>query len=826
MKQSWQLALRDLRSRQVKVMLAALLIAVTTVAGIQLFASGLQQTLMTSASEFLAADRQLRSRNSEPVAEEIYQRAESLNLRTARMTTFSTMLSHADEFQLVAVKAVTDDYPLLGELEWQSSASAQPKTSTSGPPVGEAWLSPRLSRLLSVQPGDSVRLGEKSLKVTGLILQEPDNGLNFSALAPRLLMHHDDVAATGVIQPGSRVNHRALFAGEAEALASLKAWLTPQLQSDYRWRDVRDGDTLSGSLEKAERFLLLGGSLAVLLAVVAIAVASREYALGQRDQVALLKTLGQTGRQIARSYLSRLVIWGALASAGGLILALGFAHVLMWMASAVLDRSLEVDFRLWSVWPAVVTVMVALMLFAYPPIAQLRHTPAMRVLRSLPTTVSRSFFTQIAVAIMAVFGLLYVYVGDGLLVGALLLGLLVLTGALWLSGRLLLKLMSYCARGSGLFNMALRNMWRHRQATLSQICVFALTVMLAAILLLTRSSLLADWQAQLPEDTPNHFLLNISERSLPAVENFLEKNTLSRSDLYPIVRGRLTRINDKTVTEVLDNHAEIGALNRELSLTAAQTLPTENQIIRGKWFDQAETAGLSIESSLAERLNVGLGDKLGFQVGEQAFSEEIISIRSLEWDSLRPNFYIIFAEEGPLSSLPRTWLTAFFLPPTDKAVLDDFVREFPTISILEIDHIIEQIQNIIQQVTRAVEAILLMVLLAAMAVMVAVVSATISERQREGALMRTLGAQQKLLTRTTVTEFVLIGLIAGLFGVLAAEAVVWILQYRLFEADFRWHPEIIVSLPVITALLLAFLGRWQLQPVLSVSPMRLLRRLE
>lgn len=826
MKHIWQLALRDLRSRQVKVMLAALVIAVTTVAGIQLFASGLQQTLVASASEFLAADRQLRSRNSVPVSENIYAKAESLNIRTARMTTFSTMVSKGNEFQLTAVKAVSDSYPLLGELEWQSSRDNPPQRATSGPPSGEVWLSPRLSRLLSVDIGDSLQVGEASLKVGGLILREPDSGFNLSALAPRLLMHHDDVAATEVIQPGSRVRYRALFAGDAEALKTLQTWLQPQLESDYRWVDVRDGDTLSGSIEKAEQFLLLGGSLAVLLAVVAIATAAREYAFSQRDQVALLKTLGQTGQQITRAYLSRLAIWGAMASLAGTLLALGFAQLLMRLAAAVLERPLEYTLSFGAVWPAVLTVMIALMLFAYPPIAQLRHTSAMRVLRSLPTTVSKAFVVQIMVAVVAVFALLFVYVGDWLLVSALLLGLVLLTGVLWLSGQLTLKLMSFCAHGSGVINMAMRNMWRHRQATLSQICVFALTVMLAATLLLTRSSLLADWQAQLPDDAPNHFLLNISEQSLPAVERFIEENALNRSDLYPIVRGRLTHINAIPVAEALENHAEIGALNRELSLTAAADLPADNQIVSGDWFEPQETEGLSIESSLAERLNVEIGDELGFRVGEQRFSEKITSVRKLDWDTMRPNFYIIFAEQGPLSSLPGTWLTAFYLPPADKALLDDFVREFPTISILEIDHIIEQVQSIIQQVTRAVEAILLMVLLAAVAVMVAVVSATISERQREGALMRTLGAQQTLLTRTTVTEFVFIGLIAGVLGGLAAEAVVWFLQYRLFEGQFRWHPGLMICLPAISAVVLALLGRWQLQPVLKVSPMRLLRRLE
>ncbi|HAD30110.1 MAG TPA: ABC transporter ATP-binding protein, partial [Methylophaga sp.] len=324
---------------------------------------------------------------------------------------------------------------------------------------------------------------------------------------------------------------------------------------------------------------------------------------------------------------------------------------------------------------------------------------------------------------------------------------------------------------------------------------------------------------------PNHFLLNIAPEAVDEVEAFFSQHQINRSPLYPIVRGRLTEINAQPAQDVAFNKDD-DELRRELNLTTSNSYPDDNQIVSGRWFKPGETTGLSIEQSLAESLGVEVGDELGFTVGAEKVSTTITSIRSVQWDSMRPNFFIIFPPNGTIDGLPSTSLTSFYLAEQDKPLLNDFVRQFPTISVLEIDHIIERIQQIIAQVTQAVEAILLMILLAAIAVMVAVVSATMSERQREGALLRTLGGQQKLLVKSTTIEFALIGFLAGILGVLAAEVAVWALQNRMFDGEFRWHWPVVMSLPFISAVILAILGRWQLTPVLTVSPMLLLRRLE
>lgn len=817
---------RDWRERDVRVVLSALIIAVATVATIALFASQLQRTLVSSASSFLAADRQLEAENGRPIPEGWMQEAEQRGLETARMVEFSTMVFGAGNFQLVSVKAVNNAYPLRGEVEYQEGAEAPRQTVAHGPAPGEVWINPRLLRLLELELGDTLEVGNQGVIISGLLVREPDGGFNMSALAPRVMMHVDDVGATGVIQEGSRVEYVYLFAGEEALLDDYYGWLQPRLEPSHEWEGVRDGETFSRSLERAERFLLLGGSLAVMLAAVAVAVASRQYALSQRDTVALLKTLGVRSQGIGRLYLRRLALWGIVGAVGGLLVALPLYWLLSSVLGDVLERQIDYQIDPNALAPALLTALVSLFAFAYPPIRRLRNVPAMRVLRSQPGESGREAIPDLVIAVVAIFGLVWMYAREVSLVLSLLGGLALLLGTLGLLGWLMVTTLRRISGGGNAWRLALVGLYRHRRASLSQIAVFAMTLMLAATLILVRTSLLDDWQSQLPEDTPNHFLINIAPEAVDEVDAFWAERGHPLEKLYPMVRGRLTELNGKPVKEAVTKDERVGALNRELNLTWMEELPEDNGIVAGQWFTNGQTGGVSIEAELAGKLGVEVGDELGFTIGSEKISETVTSVRTVQWDSMKPNFYMAFPPGGGLEDMPATWITAFYLPADLKSQLNDFSRRFPTVSVLEIDHVIERIQEIVRQVTQAIEAILALILAAALVVMAAVVSATMQDRQREGALLRTLGGRQTLLVRSTMLEFALLGFFAGILGVAAAEGAVWALQFRMFEGEFRWHWQTILPIPLFSALVLALFGRWQLKPVLSVSPMLLLRRLE
>lgn len=818
--------LRDWREREVRIVLSALVVAVATVATIALFASQLQHTLVTSASAFMAGDRQLEAENGQPVPQQWRDEAHRRGIETARVVEFSTMVYGGDRFQLVRVNAASDAYPLRGQIEMQTAPDEPRRQVSSGPPGGEVWINPRLLRLLEIEMGDALEVGNRSLTVTGLLLRQPDGGFAMSALAPRILMHDTDVPSTGVIQDGSRVEYENFFAGTGAALDAYYEWLQPRLSPSHEWESIRDGQTLSESLLKAERFLLLGGSLAVLLSSVAVAVASRQYAMRQRDTVALLKTLGQAGPTIARGYLGRLSAWALLGLIGGVLLAIPLSWGLSLIISRLLDQPMDYRMDWLALGPALATALVALFAFAYPPIRRLRQVPAMRVLRSQPGEAGQGAFRDGLVALVAVFGLVWLYARELELVLALLGGLAALLGVLAVMSWGLMMALRRVSGGGNAWRLALVGLYRHRRASLAQMSVFAMTLMLAAILVLVRSSLLDDWQAQLPEDTPNHFLINIAPEAVDDVREFLTERDVSPGRLYPMVRGRLTRINGEPVRQAVSKDEEVNALNRELNLTWMNSLSQNNEVVTGEWFGDGQQRGVSIEAELAGRLGVEVGDRLGFTIGSDTIEEPVTSIRTVQWDSMRPNFYMVFPPDGALTDLPATWITSFYLDPSRKSVLNDFTKAYPTVSVLELDHIIDRIRDIVGQVTQAIEAILVLVLAAAVVVMAAVVSATLQDRQREGALLRTLGARQRLLTHSTMLEFALLGGLAGLLGVLAAEVAVWALQYRMFEGAFRWHWPVLVTFPLISAVVLALFGRWQLRPVLHVSPMLLLRRLE
>ncbi|PXX91596.1 ABC transporter ATP-binding protein [Marinobacter vulgaris] len=817
---------RDWRERDVRVVLSALIIAVATVATIALFASQLQRTLVSSASSFLAADRQLEAENGRPIPEGWMQEARQRGLETARMVEFSTMVYGADNFQLVSIKAVSNEYPLRGKVEYQEGATAPRQTVGHGPGPGEVWINPRLLRLLELEVGDSLEVGNHQLNISGLLVREPDGGFRMSSLAPRVMMHVDDVASTEVIKEGSRVEYVYLFAGEESVLNDYYVWLQPQLEPSHEWEGVRDGETFSESLDRAERFLLLGGSLAVMLAAVAVAVASRQYALSQRDTVALLKTLGLSSKGIGRLYVRRLALWGVVGAIGGLLVALPLYWLLSSVLGDVIDQQIDYQLDPNALVPALLTALVSLFAFAYPPIRRLRNVPAMRVLRSQPGESGREAIPDLIIAVVAIFGLVWMYAREVSLVVSLLGGLALLLGTLALLGWLLVSTLRRISGGGNAWRLALVGLYRHRRASLSQIAVFAMTLMLAATLILVRTSLLSDWQAQLPEDTPNHFLINIAPQAVEEVDEFWAERGHPLEQLYPMVRGRLTELNGEPVKEAVTKEERVGALNRELNLTWMEELPEDNEIVAGEWFESGQTDGVSIEAELAGKLGVSVGDELGFTIGSDKVTETVTSIRTVQWDSMKPNFYMAFPPGGGLEDMPATWITAFFLPADMKGELNEFSRQFPTVSVLEIDHVIERIQEIVRQVTQAIEAILALILAAALVVMAAVVSATMQDRQREGALLRTLGGRQSLLVRSTMLEFALLGSFAGILGVMAAEAAVWALQFRMFEGEFRWHWQAILPIPLLSALILALFGRWQLKPVLSVSPMLLLRRLE
>jgi len=824
----WQwLVRRDWQVREVRIMIAAIWIAVATVATVSLFADRLQQSVDASGRQFLAADRQLRGSFKPP--ESWLREAQRLNLRHARMLRFTTMLADGAGLQLTQIKAVGPRYPLAGLVQVRNGLQAPVQSLDHGPAPGRIWVDARLLSLLNVTVGDQVSVGRLKLSISRVLVQEPDAGFSFGGLAPHALMNLGDVPATGVVQPGSRLRWIDFFSGPADSLARLHRHIKPELRPDQRWVSVKEGrPAVSRTIERAHRFLLLGGSLAVLLALLAIAVASRQYAVRQLDAVALLKTLGLTHRRIILMYAGRLLAWGVLGTLLGVLTALPFAAFLSSLAERMLGASLAGSTRPLAAWPSLVTAVVAVTAFAFPPIWRLRHVPPMRVLREMASEGAGRIRLDVVVAALAAMVLLGLYGREPWLVASLAGGSLLLALAVGVLGYMGLAFLRRLHHGGGIWRLALLGIRRHQRSALSQVAVTALVVMLAGVLYLVRTSLLQDWRAQLPLDAPNEFLINIAPDTVPRIKTFLSGYQLQSSRFYPMVRGRLTAINGEGVDKAVANPERVEALHRELNLTWSDNLPTDNHLVEGRWWSAVPARGpppISVEKRLAGELGLSVGDRVSFVIGDRTLQTRVASIRTVDWESMRPNFYVIFPP-GALDGLPVTWINSFYLPPGQRDLLNHLSRAFPTVTVLDIEHLLSRVRDIIGQVTGAVQSLLVMVLAAAVLVVIAILGVTLPERQREGALLRTLGGSRRQLVVSALIEFALLGLMAGLIGVLAAELAVWALQYRLFSGQFQWHLTIWIWLPPAAAILLAAVGVLQVRGVVRVSPMSLLRRLD
>ena len=860
---------RDWRGGEIRLLSIALVMAVTSVTGIALFTDRLEKALILESANILAADRVLISR--QPPPEAILDYAESLGLRTARILSFTSMAFSDSGNMLVAAKAVSSEYPLRGEVIIADEPFIRGFPIVSGPPPGEVWLESRALSALDIDVGDSVFVGEAELTVSKIIIAEPDRqqaGMLDNA-GPRLMLSIDDVEQTNVVQVGSRVSYRALFAGEKlETLASFSEWISEEYPGEYRIRDVRDeSEEISDALNKAESFLLLGSLFAVLLAGVAIALTAKRYAERHYDYVAILKTFGCTSNEIGVIYLAIQSVLVFISIIVGCVLGWLVHHVILRLLQAVIT----VDLPAAGFEPFVIgslTAVICLLSFALPPLLALRATPPLRVLRK---DLDQQKFGANVPYVFGIGGTIFlVYWYSQSLVLTTVLVTAVAGIALFLSAVSYLLL-----RSSGSVGMKAGSAWklamtaarRRRKQNVLQVMVFSVTIMSLLILTLLRTDLIDDWQGQLPENTPNHFMMNITESQINGIESFFAENGVDSNAFYPLISARVISVNGEipepeeelnadeersSITEDAQSEDEgsrydqarseldaatgnseeaeeqgqgqvQGRLGRR-QVTWADDLPPDNLITDGAWWPEAVDAGyVSIEDEYAGWLDIEIGDRVEFEINQQTVFAEVSSFRSVRWDNMQPNFFIIFSP-GTINHLGATFISTALMERDQKILLNDLVRLFPTMVVIEIDALIEQIQNIIAQVTSAIELISVLVLVCGALVLLACVNATLDERFHENAILRTLGAGKRLILSSLLIEFASIGALAGIIATIGAEGSLYYLQEEVFEQEFNVHYWVLVAGPLLGMVLIAGLGMNSTRQVVSTSPLNVLRK--
>jgi len=820
---SWRLLAREWRSGELGILLAALVLAVSVVVGVSSFVDRLQSALLSESARFLAADMVVVSRT--PIPEEWIDQAEQMTLETSLGVGFPSMaVADVDHMALVSVKAVSAGYPLRGELLWSDEAYGDILRDGAIPEQGEVWLAPRLFALLGLTTGDTLMVGEASLTVTGAVRGEPDATTAVFGFGPRLLMNTLDIPSTGVVQPGSRVGYRLLLSGNRDRVSEYEAWVSPLLSQGQRLDSVEGSQPRIGdTLDRARGFLLLAGSLAVVLAAAAITLASRRFGERHTQYVAILKSLGAQSHDISRLYATSLGLMGAAGTAMGCLLG----WILQEAFIRLLGSLLPVTPGAAGVEPVLigaVTAMVCILFFAWPPLRRLGEASPLRVLRADIGMHEAQRPQDFLFGGLSIIGLMWWYSGSVAVTLAVVSGLAVVMGLGFLAARGLLSGGRRVGGFAGsIWRVALAGLQRRGRANALQMVIFAMAIMLMLLLSVVRSSLIGQWQAQLPADAPNHFLLNLAPEERPVLEQFFTQRGVATETLYPMTRGRIFSVNAETLPEWEEAEGEDAPRQREANFTWSDELPTGNMLVAGDWWEPEDTTSwVSLEEDFAAGIGASVGDRLSMRIGADTFDAEVRSIRKVDWQSMRPNFFVVFPR-AVLERYPGMYMTSFRLLPTQKPLLNELVRELPTVTVIELDIVIKEMRSVVDQVARALELVLAVILVAGSLVLISGVRSSLDARLKESALMRALGARQRLVLGTLWIEFLVLGGLAGALASVGAEVAAWGLQTRVF--DMNWAPTVTMWWlgPTVGAVIVGALGVWSCRRVVRVPPIQLLR---
>ncbi len=816
-KQSLRLLHHEFRRGELTIIFLAIVLAVGTVFSLTGFSEQIKQAIISNSANTIAADRVLGS--SREIPTEYLDKSESLSIKVATKILLDSMVFSGDNMLLSELDIISEEYPLRGEFLVKMSLDQKVATSVGAPKPGTAYVEESILSRLDVKIGGTIEVGVFPLTIAGVIVDIPDRSYRMFVAGPAIFLNIKDIEKTELIKPGSRVYHQYLFAGERDDIEEFETWIKPQLNESQNWYSVKSAQNrLSKVLDSSEKFLSLASMLGIVLAAVAVAVASRRYGQRHQPMVAVFKALGASKSHVKKLYMLH---WGLL-SLISIIVGLVVGYLLMIAGVSAIESYLSLDESQLTFKPfitAVITGLLCSVAFAVHPITELISTKPLDVIRGFNQNVLPRFGWHQLIPLLALFALLMLFSRDLIMSSSLLLGGIVVSGVLLLLGRLIMGAgRSAGAKAGKAWHLALANLKRRANENSVQLVSFTIAIQLLLLITVMKSSIVDEWQSQFPKNTPNHYLLNIANEEVAPLQAFANELSIDNQGFYPIFRGRLSAINgEKTVSfddddddvDKSDNDKdesikgssteneskqddkekpkERKGAGRELSLTWQAQLPMANEIIEGEWWEESDDSPqVSMESGVAERLEIKLGDKLTFTLGTDEFTVPVTSLREVNWKSRQLNFIMIF-NEAAVSGIDTTSISAWMVPEENKNQVYRFLSQYPTVSIMDFGSIMKQLTEMIEQVSIAIELILVLVVLAGSLVLVAQVQASMEERERELAILRTLGAKGTLLRNSVLFEFIALGAVAGLMASIAMEIAVFFLQTQVFEMSASFH---------------------------------------
>jgi putative ABC transport system permease protein len=826
---AWRMTRRDWRAGELRFLLLALAVAVAALSAVGFFVDRMNRALERDAAQLLGADLVIRS--DYPIRDDWRHDAARRGLALADTVVFPTMASTGsgdnEDTRLVALKAVSDRYPLRGSLKLERDGHSD--TFRGAPASGSAWVDPAFLSSRHLSLGDALKLGEKTFRVDAVIALEQDRGAGFMNFAPRVMIAQGDLTSTGLLQPGSRITYRLQVAGASGEVRAYRDWLDSEIKRiaarGVQLESLETGrPEMRTTLDRARQFLALVGLLTAMLAALAIALAARRFMQRHLDSVSMLRCLGLTQRELTHIYLLEFLLVGFGGGVLGSLLGFG-AHFLLlqWLGPLM-----QVDLPGPGALPfaqGIATGLLLLLGFALPPVLQLRNVPHNRVIRR-EQTAPRPFTLAGYVFALGCFVLLLVWQ-----TGEVRLGLLTAGG--FIAALVLFSLLAWMILRAWRWTRAPLHWpaWRFAQdslrrrpaASVLQIVSLALGLMALLLLPIVRHDLLAAWQQSAPPDAPNHFMINIQPEQRAPIVTALQADGIRNAPLYPMIRGRLVQVNGKQIgPESYTEERAQRLVEREFNLSTMPDLPAHNSVVEGRWFGPKVSHEASVEQGLAKTLQVRLGDTLRFEVAGISVDAKVTSIRKLDWGSMRVNFFVIL-DPASAQTLPATWITAFHLPASAQSLVNRLVRDFPNLTIVDVGSMVAQVQQVISQVVSAVEFLFLFTLAAGVMVLSSALLVSQQERAHEAGLLRALGATRTQLSRAQWVECVLVGGSAGLLAASGASAVGWILARQVFDFEWVFRPSVWLA-GLALGMLCALAGGWfGLNRVLSRPPILTLR---
>ncbi|MBV5296927.1 MAG: FtsX-like permease family protein [Rhodoferax sp.] len=827
----WRSLIRDLRAGELRLLMVAVTLAVAALTAVGFFADRLKGGLQRDARQLLGGDAVIVSDNPMPAA--FLEQARRIGLQQVQTLSFPTMARATDtqggQSKLVALKVVQPGYPLRGNLRVGETPGSPGALTRDVPMPGQVWVEATLLEALSLRMGDPLLLGDSSLRIARVIVNEPDRGAGFMNFSPRVMINQADLAATGLVQPASRLSYRMAVAGEEVLVQAFVDWSQQQVLArsvrGIRVEALQGGrPELSTTLDRAEKFLNLVALLAALLSAVAVALAARGFAASHLDDCAMLRVLGLSQRHIAAAYSLEFVLIGLLASAAGVVLGFAVHYGFVALLAGLVDAGLPAP----GWWPVLFGMgmgLTLLLAFGLPPVLQLAQVPALRVIRRDVGGLKPTSLLVLGLGVLGFAALLLAASSDlklGLIaVGGFAAATLLFAALSWLAVKLLRAIVNDATAPTALV-LATRQISARPAFAVVQVSSLAVGLLALVLLVLLRTDLISSWRQASPANAPNRFVINIMPEQGTAFTQRLKDAGVSEFDWFPMIRGRLVAINGREVSP--DDYTDERArrlVDREFNLSHSARLPTQNVVVAGRWRPD-EPGAISLEEGIAKSLGLTIGDSLKFDVGGQQTETKITSLRQVDWGSMRANFFAMYPVDQ-LDNLPATYMSAFRAP-TMPGFDNALVRQFPNITVVDATTTIAQIQRVLDQVIAAVEFLFAFTLAAGLVVLFAAVTATREERAREYAIMRAIGAGARLLRLVQRIELIGVGLLAGFLASVVASGVGWALARFVF--DFVWVVSLWVPLlgALCGALLALAAGWWGLHDVLRRPVLQTLRQ--